>query len=542
VQRLHRKLVGKLTDMGLKRKGGELGRLTVTGPSLPSMYLLIKVHKQGFPGRPVVSQVNDPTYNICKQLTDILNPIEQAGESYIRDSYHLKELLKEVTIDEQSKLISFDVKALYPSIPVKQALQIIENELKIDTELPQRTKWKIEDIMSLLSLSLETYFKTLDGRIFKQTEGTPIGKSISGPIAGIYMNYFERNFVYNSKFSTRIRFWKRMKDDVFLIWDGTDRELDIFVNYLNGREKRIQFTIEREEEGKLPFLDMLIMRDDNKLTTKVYRKPTHTQRYIHWTSNHPKNILLGVLKGLIHRAHVLCDKKEDLCEELDLLSDVFVSNGYPQKLVKKTILKSWEIEMKKAIEKDQDNGKTESKEFFDVLHAPYIEGFSEKVQRCMKKLNIGYVMKCGETIQEKICHMKAPRSFEEKKDVVYAIGCKTCGLRYIGETGQKFTEREKQHQSDVRRGVQTNAIFQHLLKNEGHEILWNQPLFLDKESDWTGRKIKESIRINSLNPGEKITRVMNLEKGKSIHPAWERFQEDIAEDTQKKLNARFPER
>jgi hypothetical protein len=224
------------------------------------------------------------------------------------------------------------------------------------------------------------------------------------------------------------------------------------------------------------------------------------------------------------------------------LSDVFVSNGYPQKLVKKTILKSWEIEMKKAIEKDQDNGKTESKEFFDVLHAPYIEGFSEKVQRCMKKLNIGYVMKCGETIQEKICHMKAPRSFEEKKDVVYAIGCKTCGLRYIGETGQKFTEREKQHQSDVRRGVQTNAIFQHLLKNEGHEILWNQPLFLDKESDWTGRKIKESIRINSLNPGEKITRVMNLEKGKSIHPAWERFQEDIAEDTQKKLNARFPER
>jgi len=52
-------------------------------------------------------------------------------------------------------------------------------------------------------------------------------------------------------------------------------------------------------------------------------------------------MLLGVLKGLIHRAHVLCDKKEDLLEELALLKDVFLSNGYPEKLVLKTLEDSW---------------------------------------------------------------------------------------------------------------------------------------------------------------------------------------------------------
>ena len=66
---------------------------------------------------------------------------------------------------------------------------------------------------------------------------------------------------------------------------------------------------------------------EGKLMTKVYRKPTHTQQYINWASNHPKNMLLGLLKGLIHRAHVLCDRKEDLLEELALLKDVFLSNG-----------------------------------------------------------------------------------------------------------------------------------------------------------------------------------------------------------------------
>ena len=83
--------------------------------------------------------------------------------------------------------------------------------------------------------------------------------------------------------------------------------------------------------------------------TKVYRKPTHTQQYINWDSNHPKNMLLGVLKGLIHRALVLCDKKEDLLEELALLKDVFLSNGYPEKLVLKTLEDSWAKETLKAV-------------------------------------------------------------------------------------------------------------------------------------------------------------------------------------------------
>ena len=49
-------------------------------------------------------------------------------------------------------------------------------------------------------MCLETQFKTLDGRIFTQTDGTPIGKSISGPLADIYMNWFEtEHIIYIAK-------------------------------------------------------------------------------------------------------------------------------------------------------------------------------------------------------------------------------------------------------------------------------------------------------------------------------------------------------
>ena len=99
---------------------------------------------------------------------------------------------------------------------------------------------------------------------------------------------------------------------------------------LNGYEYRVQFTLEVEKEGVLPFLDVGISNLDGRLLTTIYRKPTHTQQDINWNSNHPKNMLLGVLKGLIHRAHVICDRKEDLLEELELLKNVFICNGYTE--------------------------------------------------------------------------------------------------------------------------------------------------------------------------------------------------------------------
>ena len=101
--------------------------------------------------------------------------------------------------------------------------------------------------------------------------------------------------------SRTIVFWKRQMDDIFFIWRGTKDELELFVWILNGIEHRLQFTLEVEMDGYLPFLDVGIMKENGKLLTKVYRKPTHTQQYINWVSNHPKNMLLGVLKlSLIH--------------------------------------------------------------------------------------------------------------------------------------------------------------------------------------------------------------------------------------------------
>ena len=89
------------------------------------MYFLIKVHKKNFPGRAVVNQIDDPTYKICKILTDILNPLAINGQSFVENSYDSKKTLAMIQVDKDEIQASFDVVALYPSIPIDKALDCI---------------------------------------------------------------------------------------------------------------------------------------------------------------------------------------------------------------------------------------------------------------------------------------------------------------------------------------------------------------------------------------------------------------------------------
>ena len=530
----------KITDFKEQR------RFAVTGPVMASMALLVKVHKKNFPGRAYVSQIDDPSYKICKELTDILNPIDEKGESFIKDTYHFKEMLSKIEMQHGFKMGSLDIIGMFPNIPVKKALEIVREELENDETLSGRTKWKVDDIMKLLEISIETYFKTLDGKIYFQRDGLPIGKSISKPLAGIYMHWFEKTYVFgeDSKFKENIVFWKRQMDDIFFIWKGTKEDLELFVWQLNGVEYRVQFTLEVEREGFLPFLDVGITSVDGRLKTKVYRKPTHTQQYINWNSNHPKNMLLGVLKGLIHRAHVICDEKEDLLEELELLRNVFICNGYPEHLVSATLKESWRRETLKAIlkgvQQDVEIVEEKEKDYVEVLRAPYVKGFSEGLQRKLRKLKVGFVAMKKETIYTNLCKLKQRVDFEECKDVVYSVPCVKCDLRYLGETGQHFCERRKQHERDIKNRKSSNGLYEHGRRNKGHKPDWSKTVFVEREKHWRARKIKEAVLINAINPTKDVRNggVMNLEKGYEMDPIWSGFNEVFREMLNKKVRER----
>ena len=86
------------------------------------------------------------------------------------------------------------------------------------------------------------------------------------------MENLERNAILTMK--DRPRLWLRFVDDVLAIVKRTS--LPSMLEHLNKQNAAITFTMEVEKDGKLPFLDGEIERENTRLNLSVYRKPTHT--------------------------------------------------------------------------------------------------------------------------------------------------------------------------------------------------------------------------------------------------------------------------
>ena len=97
------------------------------------LYLLPKIHKRlrNVPGRPVISNCGTSTERVSEFLDHRLKPIMKAGKSYIRDTGHFLDKLKEIgKVSENELLVTADVTSLYPSIPHQDGLRARHTKLE----------------------------------------------------------------------------------------------------------------------------------------------------------------------------------------------------------------------------------------------------------------------------------------------------------------------------------------------------------------------------------------------------------------------------
>ena len=108
-----------------------------------------------------------------------------------------------------------------------------------------------------------------------------------------------------------------------------------FQEHLNSQCDSIKFTLEKEEDNSLPFLDVLITKKtDGSLSHQVYRKKTHTNRYLHADSHHYPSQKSGIINTLATRAWRVLDA-DHIKEELKHLRTSFINNGYTGKEIDK---------------------------------------------------------------------------------------------------------------------------------------------------------------------------------------------------------------
>ena len=126
-----------------------------TAACSPKLYWIPKIHKKNNPLRPIVSSRGSVSYGVAKELARILNPL--TGKTIHHDvsnSKDFSEEIKKYKLDKDECIISYDVSALFTSIPVKPALNFMKDKLEQDQELKNRTSMSINNIMELLEFCL----------------------------------------------------------------------------------------------------------------------------------------------------------------------------------------------------------------------------------------------------------------------------------------------------------------------------------------------------------------------------------------------------
>ena len=116
-------------------KNQNLYSLRIMSPQAPILHGLPKLHKIDHPIRPVVSYINDPAYKICKYLNNLLHGIFTSKFS-IKNSLELTQALQHLNIQNSYKLVSFDVKNLFPSIPLSDLKIILEKLINSNNYRP----------------------------------------------------------------------------------------------------------------------------------------------------------------------------------------------------------------------------------------------------------------------------------------------------------------------------------------------------------------------------------------------------------------------
>ena len=468
------------------------------------LYGLSKVHKalvDNLPKmRPILSALGTAGYGLSKFLVPILAPIAKGPYTVDNTFSFNKEVLKQ---NPEFVMGSLDVDALFTSLPLDETINICVQELYKNTEIV--TKLEKKDMNNLLNLACKDTLFLFDDVYYTQIDGVAMGSPLGPTLANAFMCYHENIWLDQCPMEFKPKFYKRYVDDIFVLFDNFE-QFEKFKEYLNSKHQHIKFTSELEVDGKLPFLDILVDRNDGFMSTSVYRKPTFTGVYTHYSSFIPSVYKIGLLSTILFRYFSICSTYQLFHLEVVKFKSIFLKNGYPLGVLDKSVSKFLETLFRKKI----PICTVPKKDYTIVL--PYLGPQSGKIQKQLRNFfnrfipagKINLVFKTKRRISN-FLKFKDVVHTDYDSHIIYKHTCPSCNAGYIGETRKHHIVRNSQHLAiseftgkPISSGEPTN-ITKHF-RDKGCNKSLKSFRIIGRENDYHRRLIKESLFIKLHNP------------------------------------------
>lgn len=311
-------------------------------PRPRKFYTLPKIHKERQkwsvpflipPGRPIVSDCGSETYFTAAFLDSYLNPLSVKHSSYLKDTFHFIDKVKQIIVPPTAILFTMDVESLYTNIDIREGIQAIKN-IFLKFPDPRRPD---KELLTLLEINLTRNDFVFNEKWYLQIKGTAMGKKFAPAYANIFMAQWEELAL--SRCSRKPAQYLRFLDDIWGVWTHSGQDFELFVEELNAVNASIKVKAVSHPTS-VDFLDTTTYKGPdfvktNVLDTKVYFKETDTHALLFKTSYHPKHTFAGIVKSQLLRFHRIYSRTEDFRAAVKILFSALSTRGYGRSFLRK---------------------------------------------------------------------------------------------------------------------------------------------------------------------------------------------------------------
>ena len=434
---------------------------------LAHLYGLPKTHKATLSMRPILSATGTYNHKLAKWLEEKLKPLS-INEYTITDAFDFADEIRNLSVNEDDILVSYDVTALFTNVPLDETINILVNKAFADDWFNKTYRLNLhkDQLVKLLEIATTNQLFQFDGQLYEQTDGVAMGSPLGPLMANVFMCHLEEKLTRDGLMP---HLYRRYVDDTLARMPNTDATT-MFLTTLNGLHPSLSFTMELPVDDRIPFIGIDIIKNGTKLETRVYRKPTNTGLLLHFNSHTGRRYKDSLLKTMLHRAYALSSTTQAFDEECAKLRSIFSRLDYPWSLIDSVI--SNFVSRKPSVGTTERNVDDSN---IIRINLPFKDQVSaHSVRRQLRDLSNKIDLPLQSVfVSKKLEQDPKPReakpSIVNQRCVVYHFICDLCDADYVGYTARHLFQRVTEHKN--------SAIGNHFHEEHGRRDLLNESHF-----------------------------------------------------------------
>ncbi|KAL6421189.1 hypothetical protein ACFW04_013742 [Cataglyphis niger] len=252
----------------------------------------------------------------------------------------------------------------------------------------------------------------------------------------------------------------------------------------------------------------------NVIFNKYYRKPTCSNRYINFYSNHPFKYKINIIFNLVDYAILLSDDQFH-GKNIDVLKQILLNNCFPTHVINRYIYKRCNF-LKYRVNSIPDNGESSTDKLFYIA-LPFVEDLSDDIGRMFKNMGFTMVYNILKKLNLLIKRGKDGLPISNRTKAVYninKINCKNCSASYIGQTKRHLSTRVKEHFNNIKMHASNLSVVSKHKLEFNHDLDWSAPDIFHNEKHLRKREIAEMFFIkkfdNTINSQKDTENLNNI--------------------------------